>query len=143
MNVIGRKDKIDFPELELLEIPVKIDSGAYSSSIHCSKIELKEKDGLNQLNVVFLDESYPSFTGKSYSFEKFISKKVKSSNGITDERFFIQLTVTIFGENYTSVFSLTQRVGLKNPVLLGRKLLNKRFLIDTSKTNLSFNNKAK
>jgi hypothetical protein len=36
-------------------------------------------------------------------------------------------------------FSLTERRGMRYPILLGRKLLNKRFLIDTSLVNLSQN----
>jgi hypothetical protein len=36
---IGRADKADFPELSLLDIDLKIDSGAYTSSVHCTNIE--------------------------------------------------------------------------------------------------------
>ena len=42
-KVLGRVDKIDFPQLHLSNIDVKIDTGAYTSAIHCSKI--KEEDG--------------------------------------------------------------------------------------------------
>ena len=37
--LIGRKDKADFPELSLNDIDIKIDSGAYTSSIHCTNIK--------------------------------------------------------------------------------------------------------
>lgn len=38
-QTIGRTDKIDFPEWGLFDIDAKIDSGAYTSSIHCEDIE--------------------------------------------------------------------------------------------------------
>lgn len=138
MEIIGRKDLVSFPAFGLYSVPVKIDSGAYTSSMHCSKIELIEKDNKVQLHVVFLDEQYQGYTGKEFVFSTFKEKKVKSSNGQSQLRYFITGTIRIFNKEYETLFSLTQRTGLRNPILLGRKLLNKRFLIDTSKINCSF-----
>ncbi len=136
-QIIGRKDIVSFPAFGLTEVPVKIDSGAYSSSIHCSSVRLVHGD-LDVLEVVFLDEETPGFTGKKMLFTEFNLKTVKSSNGMAQERYFIKGTVEVFGNTIETVFSLTERRGLKNPVLLGRRVLNKRFLIDPSKVNLSY-----
>lgn len=138
-KILGRKDKVDFPSFGLIEVPVKIDSGAYSSSMHCKSIDLVEENDRAVLEVIFLDESYPGFVDRKMRFENFKTKTVKSSNGMAEERFFIEGTIKLFGETVETVFSLTERSGLKNPILLGRKLLNKRYLIDTSKTNCSHN----
>jgi hypothetical protein len=137
-KIIGRKDRVTFPSFGLNDVPVKIDSGAYSSSMHCKSIELHLNGDVPVLEVVFLDETYPGFTGDKHTFTQFTTKMVKSSNGMSQERFFVKGTVRLFGEAEETVFSLTERTGLKNPILLGRKLLNKRFLIDTSLTNCSF-----
>ena len=37
-KVIGRVDRIDFPKLELFNIDVKVDTGAYTSTIHYDEI---------------------------------------------------------------------------------------------------------
>ena len=137
-KIIGRKDMVSFPEFELTNVPVKIDSGAYSSSMHCQSIEVIEFGDKEQLRVVFLDSGISGYTGKEVIFDEFKTKIVKSSNGVAQERFFVKGTVRLFGETYETVFSLTERTGLRNPILLGRRLLNKRFLIDTSKTNCSY-----
>lgn len=137
-KVIGRKDLVSFPGFELINVPVKIDSGAYSSSMHCQSIEVIEFGEKEQLRVIFLDSAISGYTGKEVIFNDFKTKVVKSSNGIAQERFFVKGTVQLFGETYETVFSLTERTGLRNPILLGRRLLNKRFLIDTSKTNCSY-----
>jgi hypothetical protein len=137
-KILGRKDLVSFPGFELENVPVKIDSGAYSSSMHCQSIEVVEFGEKEQLRVVFLDSGISGYTGKEVVFDDFKTKTVKSSNGIAQERFFVKGTVRLFGETYETVFSLTERTGLRNPILLGRRLLNKRFLIDTSKTNCSY-----
>lgn len=129
---------ISFPSFELKNVPVKIDSGAYSCSMHCQSIEIIDFDEKERLRVVFLDPNIPGYTGKEVVFTEFKTKTVKSSNGMAQERFFVKGTVQLFGEAYETVFSLTERTGLRNPILLGRKLLNKRFLIDTSKINCSY-----
>lgn len=136
-RIIGRKDVVDFPSFGLKGVPVKIDSGAFTSSMHCKFIQLHVNEKGSKLEVVFLDETFPGYTGERVVFTDFTTKTVKSSNGIGEERFFVKGTIKLFGETVETLFSLTERGGLRNPILLGRKLLNKRYLIDTSKTNCS------
>ena len=61
---IGRKDKIDFPEFNLQDIDIKMDTGAYTSSIHCHKIGTKEKDGKEVVVFTLLDPSHPQYDNK-------------------------------------------------------------------------------
>lgn len=143
MKIIGRKDRADLPEIGIFNIAVKIDSGAYSCSIHCSSVKEVDVDGKRKLEVIFLDEEDKNFSGSKFYFDEYRLKKVKSSNGSEQERFFIRLNIQLFHEVYQADFSLTSRNGLRNPVLLGRKLLNHNFLIDTSKVNLSYKNNKK
>jgi hypothetical protein len=144
VRIIGRKDRADFPMFDMFNVPVKIDSGAYTSSIHCSSVcEIKKNENESFLEVVFLDESYAGFKLGKKVFTSYKKKKVKSSTGFEQERFFVRIPIILFGETIETDFSLTTRNGLKSPVLIGRKLLNKKFLIDTSKTNLSYKEKKK
>lgn len=136
--IIGRKDCVTFPSFGLIDVPVKIDSGAYSSSMHCSMIQLMQIDGINCLEVIFLDAATPGYTGRVERFFNFKRKIVKSSNGVAQERFFIKGSISLFHQTFETHFSLTERTGLRIPILLGRRLLNKRFLVDTSKTMCSY-----
>jgi hypothetical protein len=135
---IGRKDKIDIPAFHIENIPVKIDSGAYSSSIHCSLIQVVETGKGQVLEVVFLDETNVNFSGEKFVFSDFKMKKVKSSTGDEQMRYFVKIPIYLFGKEYITDFSLTRRNGLRNPILLGRKLTSHQFIIDTSLTNLSY-----
>jgi hypothetical protein len=139
--VIGRKDIADFEKLDLFGIVVKIDSGAFTSSFHCHKIEKVSKDGMEHIKCNFLDPNHPQYHEKEFCFKKFKMRTIKSSNGSVEERVSINTEITIFQKKYPIELTLTERNEMKHPVLLGRKFISKRFLIDTSRKNLSVNGK--
>lgn len=138
---IGRFDKADFKEFSLFEIDVKIDSGAYTSSIHCSNIEEISINNENYIKFTLLDPKHPFYNNKQYSTKNFAMKLVKSSNGIVQKRYLIQTEIFIFNTSFPIHLTLSERKDMKFPVLLGRKFLNKRFVIDTSRTNISHKQK--
>jgi hypothetical protein len=140
--IIGRKDLADFEKLNLFGIEVKIDSGAYTSSFHCHKIERIEKNGMEFIKCNFLDPGHAQYHEKEFWFENFELRNVKSSNGIVEERFSIYTEITIFKKNFPIELTLTERPDMKHPVLLGRKFTSRKFLIDTSRKNLSVNGKT-
>ncbi|MEN9743812.1 MAG: hypothetical protein RLZZ65_1617 [Bacteroidota bacterium] len=127
--LIGRRELAVLPDFGLEQVKVKVDTGAYTSSIHVSSCQ--EENGL--LKVIFLDEKHAAFTGKEMTFSKFRTKKVKSSTGQTQERYFVFGTICLAGLCFRTEFSLTVRQGMRYPILLGRKVLNNRFVVDTSK----------
>lgn len=135
--IIGRKDRADLPDFGLSRIQVKIDTGAYSCSVDCRSARLVKKNGIEQLEVIFLNSERPEFSGEKYYFTEFVSKKVTSSTGNSQIRFFINGRIILFGKEFTTLFSLSKRSGMKSPVLIGRKLLNHNFLVDPSKVYLS------
>jgi len=137
-TTIGRIDKADFPELHLLDIDLKIDSGAYTSSIHCSDIEEIEVDGNNFIRFTLLDPEHDFYNNKEFSTKNYASKMVKSSNGISEKRFLIETEIVIFNKSFPIHLTLSKRKDMTFPILLGRKFLNKKFVIDTTKINLSF-----
>jgi len=136
--IIGRKDKADFPRLELEEIDVKIDSGAYTSSFHCHNIVQFFEDGKPRVKFRLLDPEHPRYHEKEFVFDVFKIRRVKSSNGQVEERISIKTEIVLFGKSYPVELTLTERTDMKHPVLLGRKFTSKKFLIDTSRKNLSF-----
>ena len=136
-RTIGRYDKADFPALHLEDISVKIDSGAYTSSIHCDNI-VEEKE---VLKCTFLDEEHPLYNGREYEFSDFDVVFVKSSNGMVQKRYQIQTSITLFEKTYKISLSLSARQEMRFPVLLGRKFLTKKFIVDTEQFNLSSKNK--
>lgn len=134
MQTLGRSDRVDLPGLGLVDIQAKIDTGAYTSSLHCLRAEIVE----GKLEFVLLDEEHPEFTGMKFSFKKFDQREIKNSFGEAELRFVIKTKVKLFDKVIRAEFSLSNRGNLKFPVLLGRKILRHRFMIDVTKKDLSF-----
>ena len=138
-KILGRYDRVDLPEFGLINIHAKIDTGAYTCSLHCHKAEVVG----GKLEFILLDEEHPEFTGMKFTTSDYQIKNIKNSFGEVERRFVIVTTLKIFNEEITTEFSLSNRGSLKFPILIGRKILRNRFIIDVKKKNLSFREKQK
>lgn len=132
--VIGRKDIVDFPDLNLWEVRAKVDTGADTSSIHVRKISVEKKGDKAILSCYFRPRHKVSFTD-------FNQTTVKSSNGLAEIRYVVNLKLNLFGQDYETEFTLSDRKSMTFPVLLGKKFLKRRFIVDVSYSNLSQKNK--
>jgi len=141
--IIGRKDKANFPELGQKMLDIKMDTGAYTSAIHCHKIELKKIKGKEVLFFTVLDPSHPKYQGREFSTEKYSEKRIKSSFGTSEKRFIIETDIFLFGKKYDIELSLSERREMKFPILIGRRFLMGKFIVDSSKYDLSYKRRQK
>ena len=135
-KTLGRKEKITLPELGLNLVWAKIDTGAYTSSLHVEEIREEEAEGKKVLKFQILMPNHRKFTGKTLVFDKYREKKVKNSFGQAEVRYLIETKLQLAGETFRAEFTLTDRSSMKNSILLGRKILRGRFLVDVSQINL-------
>jgi hypothetical protein len=133
-QIIGRTDHADFPELRFLGIDVKVDTGAYTSSIHCT--DIGEEDGA--LTATFLDPNHPMYNGVKMYFEDYEITTVRSSNGIKEQRYEVQTLIRLFNKDYKITLTLTDRQSMRFPVLLGRKFLSSKFIVDPELKDVSY-----
>lgn len=124
IRLIGRREYVDFPELKLFSVEGKIDTGAYTSSLHCKNIRLE-----NKLLVFETD------AGK-HEFSNFFRKKIKNSFGEMEERYIIKTRIKIGRKTILTTISLSDRENMRYPVLIGRRLLKGKFLIDVNKIHI-------
>jgi len=142
-KIIGRRELVDFPGLDLFAVDAKIDTGAYTSSIHCKDVSAAEKkDGL-YVTFTVLDEKHPQFSEKPITSPVSRVKNVKNSFGQVEERYCIITQIMLFDQLYETELSLADRSLMDYPVLLGRKALQKRFLVDVSRVNCAQPKEAK
>lgn len=143
-KVIGRRELVSFPELDIDEIEAKIDTGAYTSAIHCSDIhEEVMPDGTKVIALDLLDPTHPQYNHKKLKFSEYNLREIKSSFGEVQERYVIRIKIKFFDETFEEEFSLSDRSDMKYPVLIGRKLLKGRFIVDVSRKNLAHKLKIK
>lgn len=136
-KIIGRKEKISLPDLDLKLVWAKVDTGAYTSSIHAENIHVADIEGKRVLKFQALMEGHHAFTGNIVTFEKFTEKKVKNSFGHAEMRYMIVTTIKIADEIFATEFTLSDRSSMRNAILIGRKTLKKRFLVDVDYINLA------
>jgi len=134
-KIVGRRETISIIDLELYELDAKVDTGADSNALHCDHIDIDSTK--NNVSFTLLDEIHESYHGKRMTFPIYKIKKVKSSNGQIQERPSIKVSVEFFGKKYKSIISLTNRADMKFPMLIGRRFLSGKFLVDVSEENLN------
>ncbi len=143
LRTIGRRDLVDLPGLQLLEIDAKIDTGAYTSALHVKQIEAFDKEGEPWVRFKLDHPHHPAFNNKMIKMPVFAHKHIKSSTGQAEMRYIVRTQIVLFGRRYLAEFSLTDRSKMDFPVLLGRKLLYRKFIVDVTQKNLSFKHKVK
>lgn len=131
-KIIGRIEKVDLPALNLNNLDAKIDTGAYTSSLHCHHIQIEQKEGERWVQFYVLDPDHPEYEKRPYKSRVHKIKKVKSSNGQVEERVVIKQAIRFCGENRQIQLSLTDRSEMKFPVLIGRRFLSGKYLVDVS-----------
>ncbi len=125
IKLIGRREFVSFPLLNLTNIKAKIDTGAYTCSIHCNHIEVKTENGKPVLYVQLLDNN-------NHRFDIFSQKRIKNSFGEMEERFIIKTLIYIGGKKINTTISLSDRENMRYPVLIGRRLLKGKFIVDVN-----------
>lgn len=131
-QLIGRRELVDFPDLGLSGLIAKIDTGAYSTALHCQSVRVENGVLIFRL----LDESHPEYKNTEYRFETFDQKEIKNSFGEKEMRFIIRTRIRIGKRTIKSIISLTDRGNMRYPVLVGRRLLKNRFIVDVAELNL-------
>jgi len=125
IKLIGRREFVSFPLLEIDKVEAKIDTGAYTCAIHCNNIILETKGEKQILTFQLLDD-------RIYQFEEFTQKKIKNSFGEMEERYIIKTLIVIGGKKVKTTISLSDRENMRYPVLIGRRLLKGKFIIDVN-----------
>jgi len=113
------------------KIPAKIDTGADSSSIWASDIQIND---LGQLEFCLFGPTSPLYTSERLTADDYQVQRVRNSTGDIHIRYRVALPAVIKGKKIRVKFTLADRSRNNFPVLLGRKSLNNKFLVDVNKT---------
>ncbi len=138
-QIIGMTDLVDLPELGLADVPAKVDTGAFTSSLHCKKVRLVRVGSETKLSFWVIGKTGEAL--QRFYTGKFSRRIIRNSFGVSEKRYIINTQITLFGQVIQTEFSLANRERLRNPVLLGRQLLRDRFIVDVSQKNLSHHHK--
>ena len=132
-DICGWREIVSLPELGILHLRAKVDTGARTSALHATGIELFEREG----------EEWARFTidavedhHQVVEAPRVAHRMITSSNGEKQERLIIKTALAMGNHTFRAEFSLADRSDMLFPMLVGRTALRRRFLVDSAKSFL-------
>lgn len=131
VDIIGRVELIDLPSVGALKVPAKIDTGADGCSIWATNISIED----NKLCFSLFGPGSDYYDGKIICLPKseYHQRVISNSFGHKERRYVVHLSVVVMNRRIKTKFTLADRSSKLYPILLGRRLLNKKFIVDVSK----------
>lgn len=130
---IGWREMVSLPAWGIEGLLVKADTGARGSALDVHEIH-EEADGVLTFTVAVGRRGHPRTTPVRAAIVG--RTRVRSSNGITQERFQVRTTVRIGAIERAVLFSLVNRRYMLCRALLGRRDLAGAFVVDPSRSYL-------
>jgi len=133
LTIIGNNTFITVAGIR--HVPAKVDTGATISSIWASDIRLTPE---NHLLFKLFAPSSPLYTGVDIEVEDFQTRNVRNSTGQETVRYQVYLTTSIKGKKIRVSYTLADRSRNDFPVLIGRRALKGKFLVDVAKVSTPY-----
>ncbi len=129
--IIGRSERLHFVDLGIHGVPAKVDTGAYRSAIHAT--DIREENGVVSFTLLG-DHPVCGQMAQRLSTDEFQKVRVANSFGHQEERYDVRFKVKLGPKVFKAKFTLADRSKKVYPILLGRTMLNRRFLVDTNES---------
>jgi hypothetical protein len=135
-KTIGWREWVALPELGVDEIKAKVDTGADNSSLHAFNLDRFEDDGVPMVRF----EIHPRQRKRKPSIESVAEvvkeRLVKNPGGRAELRPVIRTTLLVAGEELEALVNLTTRDEMTFRMLLGRRTVRGRFVVDPGRSYL-------
>jgi hypothetical protein len=139
-TTIGWREWVALPELGVSAVKAKIDTGARSSSLHAWDVTIVEGNGRGPRRPRVRFVLHPRQRDLTETVEAEADlvavRAVRSSNGEVESRPVIRTPVVIGGRRFAIELTLTRRDEMGFRMLLGRRALRRRFVIDPGRSFL-------
>ena len=132
LTVSGWIESVTFPDYGIT-VDAKLDTGASSSSIDVNDLERFKRDGNTWYRFTIADEG-----GKTVKVEMQTRRRAKIMRAEVEDtlRPIVKFKICLAGHVAETDFTLTDRSGQKLPVLIGRKFLADRILVDSNRMHI-------
>jgi hypothetical protein len=123
LTVIGLREWVALPDLGVAGLRAKIDTGASTSSLHATDIELFERDGEEWVRFTAHLGTVVQLRHRRCEAPLIALKTIKSSNGHAETRYVISTTLALGDRLWRVEFTLASRKAMRYRLLLGSKAL--------------------
>ena len=133
LTPLGWREWVFLPSYNYFKLKAKIDTGARTSAIHATNIQIYQKNCGEMVKFqIYQSKSFLDIDTELISY-----KKIKSSFGQTETRPTVHMKIQIGAEIWLTEITLAQRAKLTYPMLIGRNTLNKRHIIHSHRSYLA------
>jgi len=134
--IIGNLEMCNLPEFGISDLEIRVDTGAKTSSLHVDNIIRFKKKGKPWVKFDLHPDIHNVETVVQCSACLDDIRRIKSSNGKTEQRYVIKTQITVGDISWPIEITLSDRSDMSYLMLLGREALGEQFLVDPSKTFL-------
>lgn len=134
--VLGWREWVSLPDLDIPRVKAKVDTGARTSALHAIRIRPFEADGRRMVR--FVVHPRQRSTAREVVCEAPVlgERLVRSSSGRAERRFVIATTLAVAGVRHRIELTLTSRDAMGFRMLLGRQALRGSYLVDSGRSFL-------
>jgi hypothetical protein len=132
--VVGWREWIALPELGILAIKAKIDTGARSSSLHAFDVEVFDRDGAPWVRFVIHPRQRDTETTVHAEAPVLEFRHIRSSSGHITHRPVILAEAELDSRRWPIELTLASRDEMGFRMLLGREAIRRRFLVDPGRS---------
>lgn len=133
-KLIGWREWVGLPDLGVIEVKAKVDTGADNSSLHAFDIERYSEGGIEMVRFEIHPRQRKRRPSIACVAEVAGERKVRNPGGRLETRPVIRTTLVVAGEKLDALVNLTTRDEMTFRMLLGRRTVRSRFVVDPGRS---------